>query len=335
LRYTLIQYTQDGRPINFDIKKSISNRKFSNKIWQSVKFFLHYYEMMNIEEKNIIKNENLIPKTHADKYLLSKLSKLVKDYHENVEKFKFSDITNDYYIFYYNTLCDLYIEMIKPILNGKTNEDKIVTINVLRYSLEVLLKLLHPIMPFISDELYQHIPYFEKEKSLMVTQFPKDLNFNNENVENDFNKFLKIINEIRSLNEESQNIIYIEIQNDEFQQLVMDNFYIFESLIKCKKLNVLKKFNVNDEKIITSRINDETNVVIILENNDEKLIFLNKLKKKLKNLDDAYNSLLKRTLSDGYLLNVNDDIKNEHNSKLLDWKSQIIKINQILSSNII
>ena len=168
LRFNLITGNSPGNDTRFYTEKCEAMRNFANKIWNASRFV-----MMNltIDRYDLPAADKL---EREDKWVLSKLNRLVKEVTENLDSFEIGVASAKVYDFIWNTYCDWYIELTKTRLNGTDEDAKLTAQNVLCYVLVTLLKLLHPFMPFITEEIYQALPKCDgAEDILMTAQWPE------------------------------------------------------------------------------------------------------------------------------------------------------------------
>ncbi len=165
LRFSLINGVAAGSDMRFSDEKIEGARNFMNKIWNASRFVL-----MNTEGRKIssIKDCKL---NAADKWIISKLNKTVKDVTVNMEKYEMGVALSNLYDFVWNDFCDWYIELTKPILYGEDEKKRDDTVSVLTYVLGEILKLLHPFVPFITEKIYKSIP--NVSGPLMLADFPR------------------------------------------------------------------------------------------------------------------------------------------------------------------
>ena len=165
LRFTLITGNAPGNDMRFSDKKVQASRNFANKIWNASRFVL-----MNLEI-----NENKLPQTNdlalEDKWIISKFNRVVKEVTENLDKFELGVALSKIYDFIWDDYCDWYIELVKPRLMDTQNPSRTTAQYVLTYVLSETMKLLHPFMPFITEEIWQHLPH--DGESIMVSEWPK------------------------------------------------------------------------------------------------------------------------------------------------------------------
>ena len=157
LRYYLATDVSSGTDMRFDEEKIKSTWNYINKIWNASRFVL-----MNVEDLKEIKLSNL---KNIDKWILTKYNKVIKTVTKHMEKYDFNIVGSELYNFIYDDFCSNYIEMAKFSLNDETTK------SVLTYVLTGILKMLHPFMPFVTEEIYQKLPIKDSE-SIMISSYP-------------------------------------------------------------------------------------------------------------------------------------------------------------------
>ena len=189
LRFNLITGNSPGNDMRFYVERCEAMRNFANKLWNATRFV-----MMNltIEENRLPEKLEL-----EDKWLLSKLNTLTKEVNENFDHYELGVAANKIYDFIWDTYCDWYIELTKPRLNGEDKAANESAQAVLLYALTEILKLLHPFMPFITEEIFQALPH--TGDALMIQSYPEysdSLSFPED--EGDFEIIMNAIKAIRS-----------------------------------------------------------------------------------------------------------------------------------------
>ena len=168
LRFNLITGNSPGNDTRFYTEKCEAMRNFANKIWNASRFVMMNLTIDRYELPAADKLER------EDKWVLSKLNRLVKEVTENLDSYEIGVASAKVYDFIWDTYCDWYIELTKTRLNGTDEDAKLTAQNVLCYVLVTLLKLLHPFMPFITEEIYQALPKCDgAEDILMTAQWPE------------------------------------------------------------------------------------------------------------------------------------------------------------------
>ena len=167
LRFSLILGISPGNDIRYMPEKLEAASNFANKLWNASKFVLGNLEnYKEIEFKDIEKSL-----TYSDKWILSKLNKLVLDITNNIDGFELGVFAQKIYDFIWNEFCDWYIEMVKPRLYNEEDETKLAAQYTLNKVLADSLKLLHPIMPFITEEIYTKL--YNSDESIMISKWPE------------------------------------------------------------------------------------------------------------------------------------------------------------------
>ncbi len=170
LRLTLITGNAPGNDMRFYWERVEASRNFANKVWNASRFMLMNFEQA--EEKGIsIENVTLDDLTQADKWILSKVNTLAKDATENMDKFELGIAVQKIYDFIWEEFCDWYIEMVKPRLYNDEDTTKAAALWTLKQVLIQALKLLHPYMPFITEEIFCNVQ--NEEESIMISQWPE------------------------------------------------------------------------------------------------------------------------------------------------------------------
>ena len=166
LRFTLVTGNTPGNDMRFYTKRVEANRNFANKLWNATRFL-----MMNMS-CDIKDSKFDLEKLHyEDKWIISKLQKTIKSITEKIEKYEIGLAADDIYDFVWSDFCDWYIEIVKPVLYSDEVEEKNNTVKVLLYVLENILKLLHPFMPYITEEIWQALP--NREEALIISSWPE------------------------------------------------------------------------------------------------------------------------------------------------------------------
>jgi valyl-tRNA synthetase len=166
LRFMLATGNAAGADIRFREEKVEAARNFANKIWNASRFV-----MMNFDKDLMDKYKNNKKYSFADKWILSRANTVVKEVTENVDKYELGIAAQKVYDFMWTEFCDWYIELAKPVLYGNDEEQKGIALNVLHKVLTIGIQLLHPAMPFITEEIYLHLE--EEFESITISKWPE------------------------------------------------------------------------------------------------------------------------------------------------------------------
>ena len=192
LRLTLVTGNAPGNDMRFSEKKIIASRNFANKVWNASRFML-----MNIEKADL-SQVTLADLTPADKWILSKANTLVKEVTDNMENYELGIAVAKLHDFIWEEFCDWYIEMVKPRLYNDEDATKAAALYTLKSVLTIVLKLLHPYMSFITEEIFCSMQ--DEEESIMVSDWPvfkEELDFKAE--ENEVETIKTAVRNIRNL----------------------------------------------------------------------------------------------------------------------------------------
>ncbi len=165
LRFTLATGNSPGNDMRFTDKKVEASRNFANKLWNAARFVL-----MNLTEEHSPDSIDVSKLALEDKWIISKYNTLVKDVRDNLDNFELGVAVAKLYDFLWDVFCDWYIELVKARLNDKESESGKTAQHTLVYVLSGAMKLMHPFMPFITEEIWQTLPH--SGESIMIADFP-------------------------------------------------------------------------------------------------------------------------------------------------------------------
>ena len=197
LRFSLVQGLAPGNDTRYTDQKTEFARNFMNKLWNASRFVLLNSKGVRLKEMGSFRL------TNADKWILSRLNKAIKEVSANLEKYELGNAAAKLYDFVWTEFCDWYIELTKSSLYGDNADKKANTLTVLVYVLENILRLMHPFVPFITDEIYKSLPLSKKSKSVVIASWPqvnKKYNYNKESAE--FANAMEAIKAIRNMKAE-------------------------------------------------------------------------------------------------------------------------------------
>ncbi|MGB9667358.1 MAG: valine--tRNA ligase [Thermosulfidibacteraceae bacterium] len=191
LRFTLTILAAQGRDIRLSEKRIESYRNFINKIWNASRFV--FMNLEGFEEKEIDRSELSL----ADRWILSRLNRLKMRVKESLDNYEFDDYAQSIYDFFWHEFCDWYIEITKLYLNGNSRS---VVQNVLVKVLDEVMRLAHPVIPYITEEIWQKLPIKKDVKSICVAKFPlPDDSFIDEEVEEEMEFIIGVVTAIRNV----------------------------------------------------------------------------------------------------------------------------------------
>ena len=210
LRYFLTTNSAPGQDLRYIPEKVESSWNFINKIWNSARFVL-----MNIDEDLEYKDLTFDHLNLCDKWILNRLNEVIKEVNINMDKYEFVNVGTALYNFIWDDFCSWYIELSKVHLNSDHDEEKQASVNTLVYVLNAIVRMLHPFMPFVTEEIYQAIPHLEE--SICIAKYPEpDARFDDETINEQFTYLMDIVKGIREIraNYTIKNAIEVEYSID-------------------------------------------------------------------------------------------------------------------------
>lgn len=252
LRYFLNTNSSPGLDLRYDETKVESSWNYLNKVWN-----ISRYVMMNIEgyQEVDLKHAKL---NLASRWILARLNQVIKEVDYNFDKYEFGEGNKALYNFVWNDFASWYVEISKVDLQSDDAENKNITQNVLVYVLMQIIKMLHPIVPFITEEIYQTLPH--KEKSITISSWPTvEEAFNDEEAINSLNIVMEIISAVRNERAKASKApsAKINIRLEAKSQEVCD-------ILNSAKPYLLKFTNPNELVITIDKANLENQVVVVL-----------------------------------------------------------------------
>ena len=253
LRYTLITGNAPGNDMRFYWERVEASRNFANKVWNASRFI-----MMN-DPDNKVTADSAMPDnlTAADKWILSKMNNLIKEVTDNMEKYELGIAVAKLNDFIWEEFCDWYIEMVKPRLYNDEDTTKIAAIWTLKKVLIDALKLLHPYMPFITEEIFCNIQ--DKEESIMISSWPvyKD-EYSFAEDENAIETIKTAVRNIRNLRAE-MNVapsrkakVFVVSENEDIRDIFENGKVFFATLGYASEVVVQKdKAGIPDDAVST------------------------------------------------------------------------------------
>lgn len=252
LRYFLNTNSSPGLDLRYDETKIESSWNYLNKVWN-----ISRYVMMNIEGYHEVdlKHAKL---NLASRWILARLNQVIKEVDYNFDKYEFGEGNKALYNFVWNDFASWYVEISKVDLQSDDAENKNITQNVLVYVLMQIIKMLHPIVPFITEEIYQSLPH--KEESITISSWPTvEEAFNDEEAINSLNIVMEIISVVRNERAKASKApsAKINIRLEAKSQEVCD-------ILNSAKPYLLKFTNPNELVITIDKANLENQVVVVL-----------------------------------------------------------------------
>ena len=294
LRYFLSTSSAAGQDLRYDEEKVKSTWNFINKLWNASRFCL-----MNIEDLKVYDFSNLAVQ---DKWILSKLNKVISKVTKNMESYEFNNAGGELYNFIWSDFCDSYIEM------SKFSLDSVSTKSTLCYAISAILKMLHPFMPYVTDEIYSMLPIRDAE-NIMISSYPlvnEEFNFDSEEKETE--EMIGFIAAFRNVKQENA------ISKDAKVMVNFDNSLI-NKMLKLDGNLVSEKLSIKEYKVSYGKL--EAIIYYEKEVTEEDILA------KEKQIESLKASILKREklLSNaGFVSKAPEQLVNDEKIKLEEEK---------------
>ena len=289
IRFSFLYNTSQGQDIHFSEKLLEMGSTFANKVWNASRFVLS-----NLEDFDVSTTSDNLEFKLEDKWILSKLQTASKLINENMEKYELDAAAKLAYEFFRGDFCDWYVEIAKTRVYGQEGSDKVVAQWVLRHVLDKGLKMLHPFMPFITEEIWQKLQ--TGEETIMLSDFPKEeKEFINIDTEKEFDYLKEIISAIRNIRGEANVLpakkieVIFKTVDENAKNILQNNAKILDKLANVEKY----KFDAQIPKLVGFRLVDTTEIYVPLAD----LIDLDKEIEKLEKSIEKVQKDLDRTLN--------------------------------------
>jgi valyl-tRNA synthetase len=282
LRFMLVTGNAPGNDIRYYGERVESARNFANKIWNASRFV-----MMNLDREVMNKYKEDKQYTLADKWILSRLNTVVKEVTENMDKFELGIALQKVYEFLWTEFCDWYIELVKPIFYGNDEKQKGITYNVLYKVLTTGLQLLHPVMPFITEEIYTHLD--AEYESITISNWPEyEDSLEDSEAENRMAQIIEAIKALRNLRAEmnvppSRKAKILAYVSKELREIFEEGTVYFEKLASASEVELIEDKSLVPANAVSLVINGGELFIPLLDlvDKEKELERLNKEKEKL------------------------------------------------------
>ena len=330
LRFTLTSVATTGRDISWDMKRLEGYRNFTNKLWNASR-----YVMMNTEEFDCGKDGGDIELSLADRWIIGQFEQTVKTVHEAFDTYRFDLASQALYEFTWNQFCDWYLELTKPVLFKGNEAQQRGTRHTLVNILEKLLRLMHPIMPFITETIWQRVQplsdFSKNGDSIMVQAFPQfDESKCDQQAIDDLEWVKQFIIAIRNIRGEmdispSKELpVLLKNVNDNDQRRLDENEQFLSSLAKLESITVL----ADDEQgpASASAVVGDLSVLIPMAGLIDKAAELARLDKAIEKLEKEAGRVRGKLGNENFVSKAPAAVIEKEQAKLADAESTLAKI---------
>jgi len=327
LRFTLSTGNAPGNDMRFYWEKVEASRNFANKIWNASRFV-----MMNLQDfkpdKIDVRQLSL-----KDRWILRRINDVIRDVTDSLEKFEIGIAAQKIYDFFWSEFCDWYIEMAKIDLYGDDVQNKRRTQQVLWTVLEQALKLLHPFMPFITEEIWQHIPH--EGKTIMTSAWPQ---YKNEWDFGDTDKMELVMDAVRGIRNiraemnvppGKKALAVARVSSPEVMRILKSNLDIIYSLAKVSEMEVIDESSDIPQKAVSCVIKG-AEIFVPMEGLVDLDTEIARLKKEKNNLEKEIDRVNKKLSNKGFLQKAPKEVVEKEQLKREDYHEMLQKVQQRL-----
>jgi len=330
LRLTLVTGNAPGNDMRFYYERVEASRNFANKIWNAARFILMNFE--DEEEVNVELNDLVA----ADRWILSKLNTLAKEVTENMDKYELGVAVSKLYDFFWEEFCDWYIEMVKPRLYNKEDKTRKAALWTLKTVLINALKLLHPYMPFITEEIFTFIQ--DEEETIMLSVWPtykEEWNFSAE--ENEIELMKQAIRNIRNLRAE-MNVppskkakIYVVSNEYNVRDIFNRGKTFFSSLAYASELVIREDKSGIDDDAVSTVIPGATIFIPFADLVDISKE-IERLENEKKHLEQEIERVNKKLNNKGFVEKAPQKVVEEERQKGIKYETMYKQVNERLEA---
>ncbi|QXN63473.1 valine--tRNA ligase [Serratia fonticola] len=330
LRFTLAALASTGRDINWDMKRLEGYRNFCNKLWNASRFVL-----MNTEAHDCGFNGGEMQLSLADRWILAEFNRTVKAYREALDTYRFDIAAGILYEFTWNQFCDWYLELTKPVVINGSEAEQRGTRNTLITVLEALLRLAHPIIPFITETIWQRVKPLtgETADTIMLQPFPAfDAALEDQQALNDLEWIKQAIIAVRNIRAEmniapsKQLEVLLRNANADAQRRVQENQSFIERLARLSSITLLpagEKGPVSVTKLV-----DGAELLIPMAGFIDKDAEIARLSKEMGKLDGEIASIEGKLSNEGFVARAPEAVVAKERERLAACKEGKLKLQE-------
>src|SRR5208337_801770 len=311
-RFSLAAFAAQGRDVRFSEERLEGYRHFINKLWNATKFIIRNEPSSKRQDPYAYGAKLDI----ASKWILSRLAFAVGEVNRNLDNYRFNDAAGSLYHFIWHEFCDWYLEITKPLLYQEDSNEKTAVVDCLFFVLEQSLKLLHPFIPFVTEEIWHSV--FDGSSSLMLTAYPRELPRFHE-AEHQMEILLRAVTGIRSVRGELNITPSVEIRADiktlskEVQNVIEDNMVSIKKLTRCKEINIGPEIRRVEGSAVS--VHEGMEVYIPLSGLLDVGAEIKRLQKEMAKIDESLIFLNKKLLNEDFLNNAPKNVLEKDKTK--------------------
>ncbi|GKY99922.1 hypothetical protein MPSEU_000945800 [Mayamaea pseudoterrestris] len=346
LRFGLLAYTVQGRDINLDVKRVVGYRMFCNKLWNATRFALQFVsdfkpsatllqELMEGDKASI-----------RDRYMISRLMGACVNINDMLSNYRFGDAQQAIYALWMDDICDVYLELIKPVIKDESdanNDRRWAAQACLWITLETALRLLHPMMPFVTEELWQRLPGrgtlgAEESESIIIARYPECIeSYMDDKGEQSMANAMKVVKACRSLrasyNIPNKTLTHFFVKVAEDSVAAVSNQQ--DDIMTLGKASAVE-LNIADDMIPamvgTLIVDDQLTVLMDVKGLVDFKVEINRLQKNLKSTLPLLTQLETKVAAPEYAAKVPEDVQNDEAERLESLRKKKTEIAEAIAN---
>ena len=330
LRWFLSNGSSPGQDVRFSYEKMDASWNFINKIWNASRYVLMNLDGLTYDEIDITGE-----KTLADQWILSKLNRTIAKATELLEKFEFGEAGKLLYHFIWDEYCDWYIEMTKEVLQGEDEAAKKTARSILAYVLDNILRLLHPIMPFVTEEIWQNAPH--EGESIVVAEYPiVDEAFMNHEAETAMDKLIGLIRGVRNIRNEMNTPLskkvpmQINVNDDATENIFTANKAYIVRFCNPETLEIGQNIETTEEAVTAIISGGEVRMPLagLIKLEDEIV----RLEGEAAKLEKEVDRVVKKLGNERFVSKAPDAVVEGERAKEKDYREKLANVNERIAS---
>jgi valyl-tRNA synthetase len=333
LRFTLAALTMPGSDLKLSESRTEGYRHFVNKIWNASRFVL-----MNLGESDIEGKTGEVPVREfslPDRWIRGRLNQVIRSVRESLEDYKFSEASNALYQFIWHEFCDWYVELAKLFLYQERGEKRQeLTKRTLSEALDTLLRLLHPFMPFVTEEIWQQLPQRKEKESIMVAEFPRpEERYDDESAADEMELIIDVVSALRNIRGEmnlppgERIMVLLRTKSEKVEKRLRQNQSFIQSLALVKGF----EFGRSLEKPLYSAFVAVRDVEIFVPMERSRMEEeARRLQKEIARIEKESTFVLRKLSNEQFLSKAPPEVVQEVKEKASEFRNQREKLEESL-----
>jgi len=327
-RFTLAAFAAQGRDIKLSEERIEGYRHFINKIWNASRLVL-----MNLEDfdPSISKNYTTQPEQLFHRWILSRLHDVISEVRQAMDEYRFNDYAQTLYQFFWHEYCDWYLEMIKPEFYGEDRDRRVTAQALVLFMLRQMLIMFHPIMPFVTEEIWHRLP--GTEGSIMEASFPVESPvWKSVDVERDMRFLQELVTAIRNIRGEMNIAPGLEVDvvcryQEDRERMIAENYeYLVKELARVKHFSILPMEGTSKPKFAATGVAGSSEVSVILKDLLDFDSELKRVDKEIGKLESEVTVIQKKLHNEDFLKKAPEEVVEKEKEKLKRLMDKLQKL---------